>query len=126
MPAEPRHRAGWWRKPNEGEAAFLALVLLWCGVIVLDLVEALGGHPCSDALRPSSRCYPWGGDGPLAGMWEYRSRSNYLISSSYLLACSVLVLFAPLVTASWRRTIVRVGAIVALYIVGDRILGMLL
>lgn len=50
-----------------------ALLFLIGGFVAVDLVFAWNAPAC-----PAADCYPWGGEGPIADSFRYRSRENYL------------------------------------------------
>jgi hypothetical protein len=59
--------------------------LLLCAVVALlsaELLNALGAQPCP----AGPGCYPWGAEGPAAGVWSYQSKSHYLIRGFVQLA----------------------------------------
>ena len=64
-----------------------ALVLLaFATLIAVDLWNAAQAQPCPNGPN----CYPWGGEGPVAGTWSYASKTHYLVRGSIQ-----LVLFLP-------------------------------
>lgn len=59
--------------------AVTLVMALWGVLLSVDLVQALNAESCSTAVSP--HCYPWGAEGPAAGLWRYESKANYLLSS---------------------------------------------
>jgi hypothetical protein len=43
----------------------------------------------------AATCYPWGGEGPVAGRWSYASKDNYLRSGIALLLVLLAGILAP-------------------------------
>lgn len=125
MAAEPPASL-WLRKPNRWELVFMALMAAFCGLHISDMIAALGAHACATPGKPAAGCYPWGAEGPVAGDWAYKTKLNYLVSGAYRLVVSVCTLVAPLVTASWRGTILLVGTILGLHLVATQLISSLL
>ena len=61
----------------------VALVLMvFAALIAADLWNAAFAQPCPG----EPRCYPGGGEGPVAGTWSYASKANYLtLAVGYIL-----------------------------------------
>ena len=62
------------------EVAILLLLSLLLIVSIYDLNSAWHARACSEPPAGSSGCYPWGGEGPVAGSPEYRSKDAYIKS----------------------------------------------
>ena len=58
------------------------VLMVFPAILATDLWNAAFAQPCPGG--PS--CYPWGGEGPVAGTWSYASKANYLIRGSIQLA----------------------------------------
>ena len=54
------------------------VVLALLALVSADLLNAISSQPCSEG---GTDCYPWGAEGPVAGMSSYASKSNYLLRS---------------------------------------------
>src|SRR6478672_5058536 len=59
------------------EGLLMGLFVLFLTMSLLDLPYAWHAQSCS--VGPSSSCYPWGTEGPTAGLWAYASQKNYLV-----------------------------------------------
>ena len=102
-------------------AATLILLAL-AGLLSIDLFTAIGAHPCPGGAG----CYPWGAEGPSAGLWSYASKTNYLIRGfsqlAILLATGLYLIWRawPERLSSGSRRIgvaIALAAFVALYFV---------
>jgi hypothetical protein len=62
-------------KPNPAQAIGGLLLCAVVGLLSAELLKALAAQPCP----AGPGCYPWGADGPAAGLWSYESKANYLI-----------------------------------------------
>src|SRR4051812_39967763 len=74
------------------EGWLIGLFVLFLTMSLLDLPYAWHAHQ-SCSVDPSSSCYPWGTEGPVAGLWAYASKKNYLILSVFdsMVSCAALV-----------------------------------
>jgi len=73
------------------EGLLMGLFVLFLTMSLLDLPYAWHAQSCS--VGPSSSCYPWGTEGPTAGLWAYASQKNYLVMSVFdsMVSCAALV-----------------------------------
>lgn len=62
-------------KPDPAQVVGALLLCAVLGLLSAELVEALAALPCP----AGPNCYPWGAEGPAAGIWSHQSKSNYLI-----------------------------------------------
>jgi hypothetical protein len=62
-------------RPNPAQIVGGLLLLLIVALFSMELLHAAG----SDACPAGPNCYPWGAEGPTAGVWSYASKTNYLI-----------------------------------------------
>jgi hypothetical protein len=81
-------------RPNPAQIAGGLLLLLIVALLSMELLKAAGSVSCP----AGPDCYPWGAEGPAAGVWSYASKTNYLIRG---FAQLVLVLGAGLFLI-WR------------------------
>jgi hypothetical protein len=65
------------RKPNVLQITGSFFLLSLLALFSVDLVSAVGADDCSSGA--SKNCYPWGAEGPVAGVWSYESKRNYLV-----------------------------------------------
>lgn len=73
-----------------GYAATLGIILL---IMPFDLWDAL----------TTPREYPFGAEGPVAGVWAYKSQGNYVIASLAMWGASSMALWALLAKRANRR-----------------------
>ncbi len=73
------------------EGLLIGLFLLFLTMNLLDLTHAWHAQSCS--VDRSSSCYPWGTEGPVAGLWAYASKTNYLVLSVFdsMVSCAAFV-----------------------------------
>jgi hypothetical protein len=92
------------------------IVLLSLGLLTLaiDFPGALYADPCLP--RPSQGCYPWGGEGPVAGLWNYASKRNYLASSIFSLLAASVTLLGTFVVARDKRIFALMAGVAVLYL----------
>jgi hypothetical protein len=83
------------------EGLLIGLLVLFLAMTVLDLPYAWHAQPCS--IDRSSGCYPWGAEGPSAGLWTYASKRNYLVSSVFDTVVSCAALVGALLLPQGRR-----------------------
>ncbi|HYI49311.1 MAG TPA: hypothetical protein VEX35_12690 [Allosphingosinicella sp.] len=62
-------------KPDPAQVVGGLLLCAVLGLLSAELLNALAASPCPGGPN----CYPWGAEGPVAGIWSYESKSNYLI-----------------------------------------------
>ncbi len=62
-------------KPNPAQVVGGLLLCAVVGLLSAELLNALAAQPCP----AGPNCYPWGAEGPAAGIWSYESKANYLI-----------------------------------------------
>ena len=98
------------RKPSAAELIVQALLLALIGVVIWDLVEAVGAVACQNVTElDAGGCYPWGWEGPLADFWYLRSREFYLVSRALDIFVFVLAFSMPFASGitftSFRATI---------------------
>src|SRR5215218_4684699 len=87
------------------------IVLLSIGLLflVFDLFQAWNASPCG--LGAGKDCYPWGAEGPVAGLWNYASKRNYLVSSVVSVLAISGTLFSTLIAPKGCRILVLVAGI---------------
>jgi|JI10StandDraft_1071094.scaffolds.fasta_scaffold259372_3 hypothetical protein len=69
------------RKPSIAELIVQALLLALIGVVIWDLVQAVGAVACQNVTElDAGGCYPWGWEGPFSDFWHLRNRELYLVS----------------------------------------------
>ena len=73
--------------------AIVVMLVVLAGLFALDLLSALRAEPCG--AGPAADCFPWGGEGPVAGSWAYASKAHYVTRSG-------LVVAASLAQAAWH------------------------
>jgi hypothetical protein len=88
------------RTPSGAEFGVQALVALTMVTLIWDYASALLAVPC--AVEISSRCYPWGNEGPAGEFWNYRTKSIYLQSSVVTTFAVAVGVFAPFVARGRR------------------------
>lgn len=71
------------------EVAIVLLLGFLLIASIYDLHSAWHARACSEPPVGSTGCYPWGGEGPVAGWPNYRSKDAYIRSG--VLACFTLV-----------------------------------
>ena len=86
------------------EGLLIGLLVIFLAMTVLDLPYAWHAQPCS--IERSSGCYPWGAEGPSAGLWIYASKTNYLVWSVFDTVVSGAALVGALLLPQGRRIFV--------------------
>jgi hypothetical protein len=94
------------------EGLLIGVLVLFLAMTVFDLPYAWHAQPCS--IERSSGCYPWGAEGPSAGLWTYASKRNYLVWSVFeaVVLCAALV-GALLLPQGRRIFVLLVGGVLA-------------
>jgi hypothetical protein len=82
------------RRPSFPEIMIQFVCLLLLGLHIFDYFDALSASPCS-IPQPTRNCYPWGGEGPVAGVWTYSSKDAYLRTAMWRIAFLALAPIAP-------------------------------
>jgi hypothetical protein len=95
------------------EWALIAFLSIGLVVLLIDLPGAWNAKPCWQ--DPGQGCYPWGGEGPVAGLWNYASKQNYLASSIFEAALSGVALIGAFVISRRYRIFVLLAGIALLY-----------
>jgi hypothetical protein len=80
------------------------------------LPYAWHAQPCS--IDRSSSCYPWGAEGPSAGLWAYASKRNYLVSSVFDTIVSCAALVGALLLPQGRRIFALLVGAALIYLSG--------
>lgn len=97
------------------ERPLISLFALLFATLVFDLPSAWFAQPCS--VRPiTPNCYPWGAEGPVAGVWSYSSKQNYLASGFYGLGIAAIGLSSLLWLSAGRRILVLLAATILMYV----------
>lgn len=88
------------RLPSKLEWGLIMVNALFVGVFAVDFGQAVFAAPCWPDPMPT--CYPWGGEGPVAGAWNYGSKQRYLLSSG----ATIVIVLAATLLPFWlhRRT----------------------
>lgn len=90
-------------KPNvvqvTGSLFLAALVLPFAA----DLASAVSAQPCPGGPN----CYPWGAEGPVAGIWSYESKANYLFRGFSQLALLICIGLYLIVRAGTEEGVPR-------------------
>ncbi|MDA7948159.1 MAG: hypothetical protein MPJ78_11870 [Hyphomicrobiaceae bacterium] len=94
----------WFRIPSIMEIVIQGLLALFLVLWLHDLTAAFGAQACPGGPT----CYPWGTEGPVAGVWHYKTKGNYLLHNAaqtlLLAACFVI----PFVMEGPRKSLTRV------------------
>jgi hypothetical protein len=96
------------------EWALIILFSVTMLMLVIDLHGAWYAEPCWP--RASQGCYPWGGEGPVAGSWSYASKENYLVSSIFGVLTTSGILFGTFIVSRRQRIFVLLAGIALLYL----------
>jgi hypothetical protein len=62
-------------KLNSSQIIGFAILIAVATILSTDLLKAVAAQPCP----AGPDCYPWGAEGPVAGVWSYASKTNYLL-----------------------------------------------
>jgi len=98
------------------EGLLIGLLVLILAMNVLDLPYAWHAQPC--AIERSSGCYPWGAEGPSAGLWTYASKRNYLVSSVFDTIVSCAAIVGALLLPQGRRIFALLVGAALIYLSG--------
>ena len=109
------------RRPSLLEVWIQALCLLAVALFAWDYLNALGAAACSP--QPTAGCYPWGGEGPVAGSWTYSSKEAYLRASAVRIALLAAAAFAPFLARRPSAGVVAMTALAAAGLVLDETLA---
>jgi hypothetical protein len=94
------------RKPSTAELVVQALILTLIGVVIWDIVQAMGAAACSNVAElDAGNCYPWGWEGSFAAFWELRSRELYLVSRALDIFVFAIAFCMPFLVADRRYSI---------------------
>lgn len=88
------------------------LMIPSCGLfflIAIDFKETFDSLPCHVATNSS--CYPWGAEGPVAGIWAYQSKAFYLLDLSIKAIALLIAIILPFLIHRRRLNIVTLTAI---------------
>ncbi|MGE6784628.1 hypothetical protein ACQKGL_19125 [Ensifer adhaerens] len=106
------------RRPTIVEMAVQLIIAALVVLLAIDVLDAYRGHACSE---PGSRsdCYPWGSEGPVAGLWRYESKAAYIGSGLASMAVLTLSGLAPPKVRRARTglSLMAVGFLVGSYLV---------
>ena len=95
------------------EWALIVWLSIGLFVLLIDLLSAWNAEPCGP--HANQGCYPWGGEGPVAGLWHYASKRNYIASSIFDVLLSSATLLGAFVVSRRYRIFVLLAGIVLLY-----------
>lgn len=98
------------------EGLLIGLSVLFLTMSLLDLPYAWHAQPCS--IDRSSGCYPWGAEGPVAGLWAYASKKNYLVSSVFDIMVSCAALVSALMLPQGQRIFALLVGAALIYLSG--------
>jgi hypothetical protein len=84
------------RRPTFPEILIQAVCLLLLGLFVFDYFDALSATSCS-GTETTRNCFPWGGEGPVAGVWAYSSKDAYLRTATWRIALMTAAALAPFI-----------------------------
>ncbi|MEI2296946.1 hypothetical protein [Ensifer sp. MJa1] len=105
------------RRPTIFELVAQLVIVALVVLLAIDVLDAYRGYACSE---PGSRsdCYPWGSEGPVAGLWRYESKAAYIGSGLASMAVLTLSGLAPLkVRRAWvGLSFMAVGFLAGVYI----------
>jgi len=94
------------RRPSTAELIVQALLLALIGVVIWDIVQAVGAVACKNVAElDAGSCYPWGWGGGFAEFWELRSRELYLVSRALDIFVFAIAFCMPFVVADRRYSI---------------------
>jgi hypothetical protein len=92
------------RRPIWIEIAIQAVLGLLALLSAYEFINALGAQSCVGGATPG--CYPWGAEGPVAGLWNYETKAHYLASTVVGFLVAVIAVAVPFFTASPRWGVV--------------------
>ena len=98
------------RRPSFPEILAQLVLVLLLALFVQDYIQARTATACGTP-GASSNCYPWGGEGPVAGGYAYSSKEAYLRTGLWLIALLTFVMLAPFVVS---RAIIGIVAMILL------------
>jgi len=98
------------------EGLLIGLLVLFLAMTVLDLPYAWHAQPC--AIERSSGCYPWGAEGPSAGLWTYASKRNYLVCCLFLAKKKCAAIVGALLLPQGRRIFALLVGAALIYLSG--------
>lgn len=116
------------RWPSKSEVAVQIVLALLLALLASDFFEARSARPCFEpsARSAGANCYPWGGEGPVAGNWSYASKENYLRSALALLLVLITAILTPFMTPNPRVGLAALLVIPVLGFAGSEWLARLL
>ena len=103
-------------KLNSAQIVVVLVVCVIAGIVSADLVNAGTVKACPDGPD----CYPWGAEGPSAGLWSYASKTNYLLRGMLQLTLTLGVgfcLFKSFASDQPVSSILRVSVGVAVLVI---------
>jgi hypothetical protein len=109
------------RRPKRIEAAIQIVLALFAVMNGYEFLNALGANSCVEAVTP--RCYPWSAEGPVAGLWNYETKPNYLAATATGFLITMIALAAPFFTVAPKWGVV---AMLAISVGGYRLVAWLL
>jgi hypothetical protein len=109
------------RRPHWIEIAIQVVVVLFAVMNGYEFLNALGANSCVEAVTPG--CYPWGAEGPVAGLWNYETKTHYLASTVVGFLVTVIAIAVPFFTARPRWGMV---GMLAISVGGNRLANWLL
>jgi hypothetical protein len=109
------------RRPHWIEIAIQVVL----GVFVLlngyDFINALSAQSCVGGATPG--CYPWGAEGPAAGLWNYETKQRYLASTAAGFLITAIALATPFIATKPRWGVL---AMLLISVGGNRLANWLL
>ena len=103
-------------KPFDGLLwCFVSIFSLLALIVAADLYVAFEASPCRD-VDAGPDCYPWGGEGPAAEYWYYRSKSIYLATGAVQVTASFIALYTMMISRD-RRSAIHRGVVVSVLLV---------
>ena len=85
------------RRPSWIEIAIQVGLALFALMNAYEFIRALAAQSCAEAVTPG--CYPWGAEGPAAGLWNYETQANYLAATATGFLVTVIAIALPVFTA---------------------------
>ena len=116
-------------KPHPVVINLQILIAIFLTFFLIDLIGAHSAVSCGAATRgeiPNAStqvCYPWGAEGPVAGVWNYSTKHRYLVSVYFMAAWLLAALLVPFFV---RGLLAGVLAMVFVLVFGGFTIGMLL
>lgn len=93
----------------------LAFVLF---IVIHDLVTAFDAQPCPGG---GPNCYPWGAEGPVAGLWHYATKDRYLYSEMVSVQIVLICIVIPFFTGNRWQGLGLIALAIFISFVGGRL-----